>query len=341
MLFDTSIVTVQHGYLFLATFIAAFAWVGYLVRRQQTPFTIVYAGIPLLAILVVTGWLGINEPLLLVGYIIAALIIGFVGSLDERLQLTALQQLAAQLLIVAVLIATGWLIPYFTNPVGPGVIHLSSSLTGATFLTFAPLWTAVWILLVMNAVNWLDGVDGLAAGVSVAAFLVLAGISLLPSTQDPSTLILSLIGAGTFLGFLLWNVAPARAYLGTTGSWLLGCYLAIVAMQGGGKIATAALVLAVPLLDTAVVIWERVKRGRKPWQGDTTSHLHHRLLSRGFSSNTIVAIFILISAVLGVIAVTAHTYIKLLFLALVAILLAIAVMLMPSKKEENIVQFKR
>lgn len=335
MLFDTSIINVWHGYLFLATFIAAFAWIGYLVRRQQAPGAIVYAGIPLLAILLATGWLGITEPLLLVGYVVAALVIAFVGSIDERLQLTATQQFAAQLLIVAVLIATGWLIPYVTNPVGPGVIHLSSSLTSATFFTFAPLWTALWILLVINAINWLDGVDGLAAGVGVAAFVVLAAVSLLPATQNRPTLILSLIGAGVFLGFLLWNVAPARAYLGTTGSWLLGFYLAIVAMQGGGKIATAALVLAVPLLDTGLVMWERVKRGRQPWQGDTTLHLHHRLLSRGYSSNTVVAIFVGMSAILGAVAVAAHTYVKILFLAVVAIALIIVATLIPASTEDT------
>lgn len=330
MLFDTKILAIEDTYLFLGTFIVAFIWIGYITRRRHRQSTIVYAGIPLLAILLATGWAGIKEPLLLLGYVVAALLIAFVGSLDERLRLAASQQLAAQLLLVLVVIATGWLIPYVTNPIGEGVVHLSSSLMGATLLTFAPLWTAVWILLVMNAINWLDGVDGLAAGVGVAAFIVLAAISLLPSTQDIPTLRLSLIGAGVWLGFWLWNIAPAKAYLGTTGSWLLGWYLAIVAMQGGGKIATAALVLAIPLIDAAIVIWQRVKAGRKPWQGDTKFHLHHRLAARGYSPNTIVIIFVTISAALGAVAVAAHTYVKILFLVMVAVILVVATVFIPA-----------
>jgi len=173
----------------------------------------------------------------------------------------------------------------------------------------------------MNAINWLDGVDGLAPSVSLVALLSLALLTLLPSVQDANTLSLALIGAGGTLGLLLWNFPPAKIWLGTSGSWWLGLYLGLVAVMTGGKIVTTLLVLAIPVLDFIFVTGQRIMAGRPPWQGDTTRHLHFRLLAGGYTDRQIVFIAIIASTLLGWAAITLQTYQKMIAFLLAAIML--------------------
>lgn len=317
MVFDLSPLSVDHAYIFLTVFAATFALIGIHIRRTSP--SIVYAGLPLVVVVVATAWLGLGGPLLFLGFIIASLLIAFVGGLDEQVKLSAGGQFIAQLIIVASLTVTGWNIPYVTNIFGDGLIYLSQTFFFSSLLLFAPLWTAIWILFVMNAMNWLDGVDGLASGTGIAAFIVLGFISLLPATQDGNTLTLAIIGAAAFLGFFLWNAPPAKAYLGTTGSWFLGMCIALVAMQGGGKIATAILVLAIPLLDMGIVIIKRLVRGQAPWQGDKELHVHYRLQNLGLQPLHIVMTIVGLSALLGIVAVLGKTNFKLILLLILAL----------------------
>ena len=177
----------------------------------------------------------------------------------------------------------------------------------------------------MNSINWLDGIDGLAGSVGTVAFVTLAAVSLLPSTQDSTTLSLAVIGVGSLGAFTLWNWPPARVYLGTSGSWFLGLYLGLVAIVGGGKIATALLVLAIPALDALAVFVQRLFSGRPPWQGDQQRHLHHRLRAAGLSDTAITLLAITISAVFGTAAVLLQTRHKLMVLLAIGIALSLLV----------------
>ena len=171
----------------------------------------------------------------------------------------------------------------------------------------------------MNAVNWIDGVDGLAASIVLIACLALIAISLLPATQDMETLGLSLIAAAALLAFLIWNISPAKAYLGTIGSWFIGLYIALAAIHGGGKIVTTALVLALPTLDAIFVVATRLIHKQKPWQGDTQNHLHHRLLSIGIPPSHITAAAVVVTITLAAAAVLLPTSGKIVALAAVTI----------------------
>ena len=143
----------------------------------------------------------------------------------------------------------------------------------------------------MNMVNFLDGLDGLAAGVCAISGLTFAIISL--SLGRPNAAVLSAIVAGACLGFLRHNFYPARIFMGDSGSLLLGFILATVAIQGTLKTAaTVALflplfVLAVPIIDTSFVVARRIKHGERVFAPDQ-AHLHHRLLRRGFSQRRTV-----------------------------------------------------
>lgn len=231
-----------------------------------------------------------SEPLRL-GLISAAVLTLILGTLDDRKNLSPAAQLISQILIVAVAVTSGWSIPYVTNPAGSGVIHLN--------IMLGTLLAALWLIFLINAVNWLDGSDGLAGSVGVVAFFTLIAVSLLPATQDTRTLNLALIGLGALAAFLIWNWPPAKVYLGTAGSWWLGLYLGLVAISGRGKIAITLLVLALPLLDALYVIVKRLIANQPPWRGDTVSHFHHRLRSRGMSPPAICLIAIVLSATLG------------------------------------------
>ncbi|MBI3251339.1 MAG: undecaprenyl/decaprenyl-phosphate alpha-N-acetylglucosaminyl 1-phosphate transferase [Candidatus Andersenbacteria bacterium] len=318
MVFDLSPLTINHLILLLVCFIASFTWIGSSRQRQKS---IVYAGVPLIITSLIASSFVIEEPRQILGLAIAGLLIMLIGGLDERYELPPAVQFAGQILIILTLVLSGWTIPYVTNPFGSGVLFLNSTFT--TVFLYAPLWTFAWLLLTINAVNWLDGLDGLASGVGIAGFAVLAAISLLPATQDAQTLALALLNLGVLGGFYVWNVAPAKAYLGTTGSWYLGIMLGLAALIGGGKIATTLLVLAVPIFDAALVIVTRLMMRQPPWQGDTKYHVHHRLQAAGLSGQTIAVALTVISLLLGLPAVLFHTSRKLWLLAIIVGLIAI------------------
>lgn len=307
MVFDLTLLTAWHFILLLITFAASFVWIWTLRPNGKKRL---YAGIPIIAIGTVAAAFIVSEPALALGLLIAGLLIIFFGGLDERYKLPAYVQFIAQIFICVVVISAGWIIPYVTNLFGEGVLHLS--MNTAHLLLYAPLWTLAWMLLMINAMNWLDGIDGLSSGIGLSAFAVLAAISLLPATQDNHTLSLAIVGLGIFGGFFLWNAPPAKIYLGTSGAWFLGLLLALTALIGGGKIATTLLVLAIPIIDTALVVVARLRRGQKPWIGDKKYHLHYRLARKGWPEPSITYALITASLLLGVLAVLGHTWLKLL-----------------------------
>lgn len=315
MILDIKMVSPWHLSALLGMFIAMYSAAGFLVGRKvvawrvhSTGRPIYYAGWILALLITAAASIAIRNVELVWGLAGSAIMIILIGRLDEDKSIPVPRQLFWQALIALWAVYFGWTIPYVSNPFGEGVIMIAYG----GFAAF------LWLVLCMNAMNFLDGTDGLASAVGVIAFASLAGISLLPATQDPLTLILSLVALGALTAFFLWNVPPARVYLGTSGSWFLGMFLGMTAMIGGGKIATALIVLALPVLDALFVIFYRVMKKRYPWKGDTTSHIHHRLRAWGISPWGILLFLGFITALLGVVAVIAPTHIKLAALVLFA-----------------------
>ncbi|HMA34436.1 MAG TPA: MraY family glycosyltransferase [Chloroflexia bacterium] len=194
---------------------------------------------------------------------------------------------------------TGVIVSFVQNPFGDAK-HLQIQLLAP----LAILFTFFWIVGMMNAVNFMDGLDGLAGGVTGVACVVLFVVSLLAVDQDgvhtPQTTIayLPLILGCAVLGFLRYNFHPAQIFMGDSGSMFLGFTLAVISIIGGAKIATALLVLAVPILDVAFVIIFRVLRGRSPLQADR-GHLHHRLYDLGLGQRLIAGLFYVVCGSIG------------------------------------------
>lgn len=220
---------------------------------------------------------------------------------DDIRGLSPLPKLLIQ--IFAAGIAIG---PYFFAPGGqppPGfVITQVQNPSGGTWhlpLLVAVPFTFLWIVGMVNTLNWLDGLDGLAGGVTVIAASLLFVHTLRLGQFSLAPLPLAL--AGGCLGFLLYNFYPSRVIMGDSGATYLGYSLAILSIIGGAKIATALLVLGIPILDVAWVIIFRLSRGRSPGLADR-GHLHHRLLDLGLSQVQIVVLFYLFCGGFGALA---------------------------------------
>ncbi|MCZ7668501.1 MAG: undecaprenyl/decaprenyl-phosphate alpha-N-acetylglucosaminyl 1-phosphate transferase [Chloroflexi bacterium] len=168
----------------------------------------------------------------------------------------------------------------------------------------ALLFTLLWVVGMINAINWLDGLDGLAAGVCLIAALLFAWHS--HSLGQTTVPLLPLALAGALAGFLPFNFAPARIFLGSVGAYLLGYQMATLSILSPAKLSTALLVLAIPIMDVAWLSLNRIRRGRNPMEADR-QHLHFRLADRGFSTRRIVLGYYLVTSAFGLIAVFAQS----------------------------------
>lgn len=248
------------------------------------------------------GILSINKetPMQLLGILIGSIIIVLVGAIDDTKNLKAWIKLVFQILAAFVVIYTGTRIEIITNPFSDvGVTSLSLYIS-------IPL-TVFWIVGVTNAINLIDGLDGLAAGICSIASISLLFISV--SQGQPFASVLTAAIAGSTLGFLPYNFNPAKIFMGDTGATFLGFMLAAVSIQGTLKayttvaIAVPFLVLGLPIFDTLFAIIRRMVNGKSIMQADR-GHIHHRLLDMGLSQKQSVVVMYTISASLGLIAIT-------------------------------------
>lgn len=163
----------------------------------------------------------------------------------------------------------------------------------------AILVTMVWIAGIQNMLNWVDGLDGLAAGVTLIASLILAIHAVSLGQWTIALVPLALAGACT--GFLPFNFHPARIFMGDVGAMTLGYILGVSAIIGGAKMATALLVLGIPIIDmTWLIIWRFLNRRSVAASG--RDNLHIRLIDKGFSQRQVVGFYYVVSAAFGAIA---------------------------------------
>jgi UDP-GlcNAc:undecaprenyl-phosphate GlcNAc-1-phosphate transferase len=242
------------------------------------------------------------------GALFAALAITFVGVVDDLRTLSAPAKVAGQVLAAGLLILNSVELLFFWFPT-QGVISLGSDLA-------VPL-TVAWVLLMVNAVNLIDGLDGLAAGtVAIAAIAFFVWVFVTPATFPTSSstaALLSAIVAGAALGFLPYNFYPARIFMGDSGSMQLGVLLAAATISGVGRtiqpsrgdiaafsipVVIPAIVLAVPLADVALAIVRRLRRGRPIFAPDK-EHIHHQLRNIGLTHRRAVLIMYFWSVLLA------------------------------------------
>lgn len=238
----------------------------------------------------------------LYGTLAGAAIIAVMGVIDDCKNLPAKLKFVIQIIAALVVVFAGNIkIDVFTNP---------------NFLSDNPYWvlpewlsvtlTVIWIVFITNAVNFIDGLDGLAAGVSAIMSISLVFISI--RVGEYSIAILGIALMGSCFGFLPFNFNPAKIFMGDTGSTFLGFMLATLSIQGVFKsyavisFAVPLLILGLPLFDALFAMIRRILRGQSPMTADR-GHLHHRLVDMGFSQKQTVFILYAISGVLGITAV--------------------------------------
>lgn len=257
------------------------------------------------------------------GILIGAIIIAALGAIDDIMPLNAWVKLAGQLLAAVIAVYFGVVIHLFTNPI---------FFSGNEFIVLEKLSipiTILWIVGVTNAVNLIDGLDGLACGVSTIASLTMFVVALLVSESNVAVVLAALMGA--CLGFLPYNINPAKIFMGDTGALLLGYVLATVSVVGMFKFYAVVtflvplLALALPLTDTIFAIVRRILKGQSPFAPDR-GHFHHRLVDLGLNQKQAVAVMYAISAMLGLCAVVVvSTGAIRIFLLVVALLIAFGI----------------
>jgi UDP-GlcNAc:undecaprenyl-phosphate/decaprenyl-phosphate GlcNAc-1-phosphate transferase len=255
-----------------------------------------------------------EESWRLLGVLLGAVAVLPLAFLDDRRRLGPLPQLLGQIAIASIPISFGVVVESIATPFW-GVLPL-------------PVWlivpfTMLWIVGMINTINLVDVMDGLAAGITAIAAAVLLVREVLHFAQyDLAILPTALVGV--CLGFLLHNFPPARIFMGSSGALLLGYALATLSIMGGAKVATALLVLGVPIADVAWVIVRRVSAGRMPMRGGDRQHLPQRLHAAGLSQRQIVLGFYVLCAAFGIAAIGLTSEQKLLaFGALAAVMAAI------------------
>lgn len=234
------------------------------------------------------------------------------GLWDDLKELGWKIQVFFQVALTVFIFIFGIRISSFPNPFG-GVWIIPPD----TFILPGFLLLFVWVFLVMNAMNWLDGLDGLCGGVSLITFVTIFLLSLKPEVYQPPIAILAVIGIGVVIGFLFFNIYPARILAGTVGSMFLGFLVATLAVIAGTKIATALLVLSLPIVDAMFVLWQRLREGTSLFQPDKR-HLHFKLLELGWSERRIAWFFFFVTSLIATIALSTQALGKFVALLLVS-----------------------
>ena len=249
------------------------------------------------------------------GMIIALIGILIIGLWDDLFELSWKKQMVFQVGVAAVASVSGIRFLSITWPLGEAFFLDSSQ-----WLWLSILLSVVWIVIVMNAVNWSDGIDGLCGGVSFIGFITIFFLSLKPEVNQPAVAILSAILAGATLGFLIFNSHPAKILAGTSGAWFFGFQLAALSLFAGTKVATTLLVLVLPLLDALWVVTERWRRKESIFEADTR-HVHYRLRKLGWSTRRIVLLFYMITTLVAAVALNTRALGKMMTLTVVACIL--------------------
>lgn len=284
-------------------------------------------GVPFFLGIFIPGFFLIPKTPLTISLFLASFLALLIGTLDDKYDISRYVRLFMNVVCALIVVGAGVGIPFVTNPFG-GIYHLDTIKLSLQFLGIpysvpivSSLLATLWIVWTMNMLNWSKGVDGQMPGVVAISAIVIGLLSLRFPLSEPSTYIASHISfliAGSAIGFLLYNFHPAKIFpgYGATSIYLL---LAIVALLSGAKLATAILVMGVPMVDGLFTIIRRILSGKSPFWHDK-KHLHHLLLQLGYSQRTIALFYWAISAMLGFVSLTLSSTAKAFALAMLLVI---------------------
>lgn len=269
----------------------------------------------------------VRSPRFTLTAIAAAVGLG-VGLLDDVFDLRARWQLLGHLAIAWVVIFAGIRIDFIRDPFNANEIMELAPAIAVGFTVF-------WVVGMNVALNFLDGLDGLAAGVAVIAALALGATSLLPEVDEPFVAWMAFTLAGAVAGFLFFNFHPARLFLGTTGVTFIATMIAVLSIFGTAKVTTALLVLAVPIADTFYVLLRRVLQRRPPFAPDR-GHFHHRLLGAGLTHSQSVLLIYALTLGLAATSFVTDGLGQLLAFAGFAVLLGVLLLAIPERPDAHL-----
>jgi UDP-GlcNAc:undecaprenyl-phosphate GlcNAc-1-phosphate transferase len=221
----------------------------------------------------------------IVGIMIGASVIFLGMLLDDKKGLTVLEKFSIQFIAAFIVIFTGTSFKVISNPLGGGMLKL-----GWVGIAL----TVIWIVGIANAVNIIDGLDGLASGVVAISSITISLVAMLKGNLALSLLLVGM--SGTLVAFLIYNFHPARIFLGDSGSELLGFLLAVISVAGAYKTATLLSVavplftLGIPITEVFTSILRRLKTHTSPFKYDT-EHMHYILLKKGWSQRRIALMY--------------------------------------------------
>ena len=234
------------------------------------------------------------------GILLGVIMIVILGVMDDIITLKALPKFLVQIAAAGVAVYHGNVIQFVSNP------NVFSAYAYVNLGWISVPLTIIWIVAITNAVNFIDGLDGLAVGVSAISTGSLLVIALIVQEWGIGIALAALLGA--CLGFIPYNKNPAKIFMGDTGATFLGFVLACLSVQGLFKFyaiisfAVPFLVLGVPIFDICFAFLRRILKGQNPMTADR-GHVHHRLIDMGFDQKQAVAICYMLTAILGLAAV--------------------------------------
>ncbi len=249
------------------------------------------------------------------------LVVVITGILDDKYDLSPYIRFGINILTAGIAVYAGVTVPFITNPFG-GILHFTNfqfSLLSQTF-HIGDILAIIWIVWVMNMLNWSKGVDGQMPGIAaISAFVIgIAAFRFLPMEQfSLTTSMISFIVGGAALGFLFFNFYPAKIFPGYSAT-ILGYFIGILSITSGVKLATAVLVMGVPSVDAAITIIRRILSKKSPFWHDR-GHLHHLLLNYGLGHRSIAVFYWVMSLILGIVALSASSRGKLFVIMLVVV----------------------
>lgn len=266
----------------------------------------------------------------LIATFVGSTLLMIIGICDDVKGLNPKVRLILTVAVVLITIIGGLTVEKLTNPFG-GIFVLTNF---APLFRLASLTAFIWLMGIMYTTKIVDGLDGLATGIVAIGALIIYFLTKSTEFYQPNVALLSVIFFAACLGFLFFNFSPASIFLGESGSLFVGFILGVLSIIAGSKIATAFLVLAVPILDLARVIYLRIRNKQPVFQGDRR-HLHYALLDKGFSERQVVLLFYGAAAIFGVMALYLQSYGKLIviiLLIIIALILGFNFSLTPTKK---------
>jgi UDP-GlcNAc:undecaprenyl-phosphate GlcNAc-1-phosphate transferase len=251
------------------------------------------------------------------GLIIGILLLGITCFIDDRRPLPSLIRGWIQLLTALLVFASGTRIYTLTNPLEDfgimgDVIKLDTIdviIPGLGPLpVLSGIFTIIWLGLTINALNWFDGIPGQVNVLSVIAFITIGLLSLSSRVNQPALALIAFVLAGIAGGSLLFSFPPPRMLIGDTGAMFYGLMIGVLTIYSGGKVATAFLVLGVPLIDSVIVVFRRIRKKTSPLRGNAhNEHLHHRLMAKSWSQTQVLLLTAILGSVFGLTALFLST----------------------------------